>query len=177
MAAAQLGKQAGHREHAAFYLAWAHELQRRFQEVFWDEACGALFVSYSEAGVVRGVSPSHLWAVALAPALLKPEQGRRLLATLERELLTPTGLRMAPAEEASHAEWLGPWSAALLRAHGRDAASLARVEAMFRALHVRAPGTAWAEALPSREPVLAVAELLRAWIEDLERVPSDAAAV
>ncbi|MEO5989630.1 MAG: glycogen debranching enzyme N-terminal domain-containing protein [Candidatus Eisenbacteria bacterium] len=170
VAAAQLGKMAGHREHAAFYLAWAHELQRRFTEVFWDEACSALFVSLNGSGVVRGVSPSHLWAVALAPALLNLEQGQRLLGTLDRELFTPQGLRLAPGEEQVHAEWLGPWAAATLRAHGRNATSLARVHAMFQSLLARDSGAALAVNLPSREPVLAVAELLRAWIEDAERV-------
>lgn len=177
VAAAQLAKLAGHREHAAFYLAWAHELQRRFAEVFWDEACSALFVSSSDRGVVRGVSPSHLWAIALAPTLLAPEQGQRLLATLERELFTPRGLRLAPGEESVHAEWLGPWAAATLRVHGRSATSLSQVNAMFRALLAHEPQGPLVATLASRDPVLAVAELLRAWIEDAEHLTSEPVAV
>lgn len=173
VAAAQLGKQAGHREHAAFYLAWAHELQRRFTEVFWDEACSALFVSYSASGVVRGVTPSQLWAVALSPALLAPELGQRLLATLERELFTPLGLRTAPGEETVLAEWLGPWAAALLRTQGRGPATNARVEAMFAGLLSRGAGALSMDSMPTREPLLAVAELLRVWVEDVERLPSE----
>lgn len=173
VAGAQLGKLSGHREHAAFYLAWAHELQRRYTEVFWDEACSALFVSHNERGVVRGVSPSHLWAVALAPALLTQEQGLRLLATMDRELLTPQGMRLAPGEELVQAEWLGPWAAATLRAQGRNATSLAQVNALFQALLPREPGATLPATLSSREPLLAVAELLRAWIEDVEHTTGD----
>ena len=174
VAAAQLGKLAGHREHAAFYLAWAHELQRRFTEVFWDESCSALFVSYRESGVVRGVEPGHLWAVALSPSLLSPEYGQRLLATIDRELYTPAGLRAAPADDRVDAAWLGPWAAATLRASARSAASHARVNAMFRGLLARESGPALAGTLSTREPLLAVAELLRAWVEDLERSGGEA---
>lgn len=159
VALAQLAKRTGHREHAAFSLAWAHELQRRFVEVFWDERVGGLAISMGPAGLTRGVSPGALWAAALPPALLGPERARVLLATLERELGTPSGFRTRPDEGAPDAAWLGAWAAAHLRAHGRDAASAARVRARFARLAATLD-------VPSL-PAVTAGSLLVAWLEDV----------
>ncbi|MFN8589048.1 MAG: glycogen debranching enzyme N-terminal domain-containing protein [Candidatus Eisenbacteria bacterium] len=85
VAMAQLGKLLGRRENAAFYLAWAHDLQRRYCDTFWDDDAGCLFDAISAAGPVRGVAPDQLWAIALPPALLPAPLAGKLLVTLERE--------------------------------------------------------------------------------------------
>ena len=155
---AQLGKLLGRRENAAFYLAWAHELQRCFLARFWDEGAGALFESLGPAGPTRGVSPSQLLAVSLPPALLPPERAARLLATVERELLAPGGLRARPDESETDAAWLGPLASAVARARGRDGATMARLsERIARA------------ALAPPLDTLTASELLRAWVEEAER--------
>ena len=168
VAAAQLAKLAGHREHAAFYLAWAHELQRCYTDAFWDESCSALFVAHTESGRVRGVVPSHLFALSLAPSLLEPALGQRLLATIDRELRTPLGLRLAPGDEQVDASWLGTWASATLRVHGRSPAAVDRVDHALLAVRSRMGGPALATGRLSRHPVLAAAELLRAWVEDMD---------
>ena len=128
VAMSQLAKTVGRRENAAFYLAWGRELQRSFLDRFWDEPRGALFGSIAPDGTcTREISPSQLLAVTLPPMLLPPELAVRLVATVTRELFTPLGLRAWPDDESEpDAGWLGPWAAATLRAHGRDAASLER---------------------------------------------------
>jgi hypothetical protein len=158
VAMAQLGRLLGHREHAAFYLAWAHELQARFPDRFWDEAAGALFDVLTPEGPVRGVSPAQLLAVSLPPALLAPPHAQRLVATLERELLAPGGLRERPGEPDADAAWLGTWAAARMRAGSRDAASRAALAARFERV----------AASPPLDP-LGAAEVLRGWIEEGER--------
>ncbi len=164
VAMAQLGKLLGRRENAAFYLAWAHELQRRYLETFWDEPVGALFDALGPAGPVRGVSPAQLWAVSLPPSLLPPAHAARLLATLERELLGAAGLRERPDEGAGDPAWLGAWAAATARVHGRTSAALARIDArLARALREG-----------SLDPLVA-AETLRAWVEEADRADSLAA--
>ncbi len=155
VAMAQLGKLLGRRENSAFYLAWAHALQQRYPEIFWDATTNALFDAITPAGPVRGVSPSQLYAVSLPPSLLAPPQARELVATLERELLTPGGLRARPDEPAADAAWLGAWAAARGRAFGREGGERAAIARRFAAL---ASG-------PQADP-LASAELLRGWIED-----------
>jgi hypothetical protein len=159
VAMAQLGKLLGRRENAAFYLAWAHELQRCFGERFWDEHTGSLFESIGPDGPRRGVTPAQLLAVSLPPAILPPALAARLLATLERELLAPDGLRPRPDEPQVDAAWLGAWASATTRTRGRDAGTLARLSAMLTR----------AAAGPMLDP-LAAAEILRAWIEEADRM-------
>lgn len=155
VAMAQLGKLLGRRENAAFYLAWAHELQRRFPDAFVDEASGALFDALGPAGPLRAVSPEQLLAVSLPPGLLAPPLARRLVLAVERELLGTGGLRARPGDEAADPAWLGAWAAARMRAYGRTEDEQGRL-----ARHLaRVADAAWLDPL-------AAAELLRAWIED-----------
>jgi hypothetical protein len=100
-----------------------------------------------------------LLAVSLPPAFLPPALATRLLATLERELLAPGGLRARPDEPVADAAWLGAWAAAVTRTRGRDAETLARLSAQL----------ARAAAGPLLDP-LAAGEILRAWIEEADRV-------
>jgi hypothetical protein len=158
VAMAQLGKLLGKRENAAFYLAWAHELQRCMLERFWDDDAGALYESLDAHGATRGLSPSQLLAVSLPPALLPPDRSARLLATLERELLADAGLRARPDDALGDPAWLGAWAAAVARSRGRDATTMARVAERLRR----------AAAMPGLDP-LAAGELLRAWIEEAAR--------
>ena len=164
VAMAQLGKLLGRRENAAFYLAWAHELHRRYVDAFWDERTGALFECVTPGGRRRGLSPAQLLAVALPPALLPAANAQRLLATVERELLTAHGLRAAPEEAAADPSWLGVWAAAALRARGRDAAVRAVLERRLAVAAEAAPLSA-----------LTAAELLRGWLEECDRAEAAAA--
>jgi hypothetical protein len=189
VAMAQLSRQLSHRESGAFYLAWAREHQKRYADAFWDDESDCLFEALAPAGAVRALSPSQALAVSLPPALLPPERAARLVATLERELLTPWGLREAPGSERVSTAALGPFVAAYLRTHQRAAEAQARARGWITAArgagrdprHVPATlrvGADGALAGPVGDPAstLAAAELLRAWIEELERVGQPAAA-
>lgn len=188
VAMAQLSRIVGRKESGAFYLAWAHAHQRAFNEHLWDEACGCLTHARVGDFEVRGVSPSQLWALALTPSLLPPERAKRLLATIERELVAGGGLRVRPGEENVSVEWLGPWLSALLRTRGRGPATQARARARLDALAAalesapsnrspRLPATLGLDPGPFGEPApragefaspLAAAELLRVWIEEMD---------
>lgn len=166
VALAQLAKRTGHREHAAFSLAWAHELQRRYVEAFWDERTQGLVLALGARGRTRGVTPSALWAAALPPALLAPDRARALLATLERELGTARGFLPRPGEGEPDAAWLAPWAAAHQRASSRDARSTARVRERFDRLAERVDVQAM--------PAVTAGALLVAWIEDLDHASDPA---
>jgi len=169
VAMSQLAKVARRREHAAFYLAWARELQRSFADQFWDEAVGALHPWIGPGGVrARGVEPSQFLSVALPPPLLVPERAPILVATLTRELFDVRGLRPRPHDGSPDAGALAAWAAATLRAHGRDDASRARVTAAL------ARWSALGEPGVDRRPA-AAADLLRVWVEDLA-FPAEVAA-
>ncbi|MBI3538673.1 MAG: hypothetical protein HY076_00150, partial [Candidatus Eisenbacteria bacterium] len=194
VAAAQLGRLTGRKESGAFYLAWAREHQKRAVEAFWDEKRGCLFDSLTDAGPRAGIAPSQLLAVSLTPPLLPPPLAVRLVATLERELFTPLGLREASSASVAAPEWIGPFITATLRVYKRspgaqtkvrgwietlraelDRASTAHVPASFAAPRhgdaaARPRGGAptpgeW----PQPVSVLAAAELLRVWIEEIDR--------
>jgi hypothetical protein len=187
VAMAQLARVAGRRENSAFYLAWAREHQQRFNQVFWDDERGCLFEAVGAAGPVRGLAPSQLLAACLPPPLLAPERAARLVATVERELLTAWGLREAPGSEWISTAALGPFVTAYVRAHHRSAESLARSRGWIEAVLsvARAPGhvpgtlrlMAGATApVATGDPAstLAAAELLRVWIEELDHAPEPA---
>lgn len=162
VAMSQLAKVAGRREHAAFYLAWARELQRAYVDRFWDESSGCLFSEYGEHATLRGVAPSQLYAISLPPMLLPPELAVRLVDTVTRELFTPRGLRPRAGDGTPEPSWLGPWASAMLRAHARDAGTGAHVRAALGAYADLGEGAA-AE-LTAR----GAADLLRAWVEELD---------
>lgn len=197
VATAQLARLAGRKESSAFYLAWAREHQTRVVETLWDEKRGCLVEALTPAGPRRGLSPSQLLAVSLSPSLLPAEHAARLVGTIERELFTPLGLRPAAGATTASPAWLGPFIAAHLRVHQRGAEAQARAHGWIETLRahldersavhvpeaIAAPrrGDAAARrtttavtAPPSPASVLAAAELLRVWIEELDHAEAPA---
>jgi hypothetical protein len=184
IALSQLARHAGRKESAAFHLAWAREQQRRFVERFWDESAGCLHEAIRGDDPVRGLEPAQLWAAALSPPLLPEPLALTLVETVERELVTPFGLRGRPKANTVEPQWLGPFVAAELRARGPAAMNSARLhlEPMLAALEatgfamfpdvVRLPEAGAEPALqaaPGAHVVspLAAAELLRTLIEQV----------
>lgn len=184
VAMAQLARTLSRRETAAFYLAWAHEHRQRFLAAFWDEPGGCLVESLGPAGPVRGLSATQALAVGLPPSLLEPEPAARLVDTLERELVTPWGLRESPGAGVVSTTALGLFVPAWLRVRGRDGGAQERARgwltAALRAGPVPGQVPAWLRLGPDGASVaesgppasaLAAAELLRVWIEELEHAP------
>jgi hypothetical protein len=179
IAMAQLARSAGRRESAAFYLAWARDHQTRFNDRLWNEAEGTL----------RDSAPDALLVASLAPSVLPHERAQRMLARIERERFTPFGLRERAGTTRAGSEWLGPFLLGHLLAHQRSDEARARVRWWISPLEEwierGAPGIpsavetgAGAEVAPqvAGDPlsVLAAADLLRLWIEELDH-PAPAA--
>ena len=195
VATAQLARLTGRKESGAFYLAWAREHQSRVIETLWDEERGCLLEALTPAGPRPGLAPSQLLAVSLSPPLLTGERAARLVATVERELFTPLGLRATPEATQVAPGWLGPFMTAHLRVHQRGAEAQARVRGWLdtlrealdarTAVHVpeaiaaprrgdAAAPRAPAAAEPAPASVLAAAELLRVWVEDVDHAEAPA---
>ena len=86
-------------ERAAYYAALAARARVRFLEVFWNEAEGCLYDVMTNAGPDRSIRPNQIFAVSLPYPLLSHDQALRLLEVVERELVTPYGLRtLAPRD-------------------------------------------------------------------------------
>lgn len=181
VAMAKLARLAARPEHAAFYLAWAREHRQRFVERFWDETRGALHDRIEDGIAVPGLTPSQLLAVSLSPALLDPPLAARLVERVEAKLATPHGLLESPGSDRVRPEWLAHLATATLRVRGRAPEHQARIAGWFDALRLArergVDGTLperWrllpdGAALPEGEPVsiLACAETLRTWIEEI----------
>jgi hypothetical protein len=197
VAAAQLARLAGRKESGAFYLAWAREHQSRVLAALWDERRGCLAESLTAAGARPGLSPSQILAVSLSPPLLPAAQAARLVATVERELFTPLGLRPSAGAATVSPAWLGPFITAHLRVHGRRAEAHSRAHGWLETLRatldarsavhvpeaIAAPRrgdaavrrrAADAGAPPAPASVLAAAELLRAWVEEMDHADAPA---
>jgi glycogen debranching enzyme-like protein/amylo-alpha-1,6-glucosidase len=168
-AMSQLAKLMKRRENAAFYMAWARELQRAYADRFWDEQGSCLYDEVAAEGPLRSLSPSQLYAVALPPVLLTPDLALRLVDTVTRELFDARGLRPRPGDGAPDPVWLGPWAAATLRSHGRDRMAGRRVRAALE--QYARIGEADALELDAR----AAAELVRTWVEEIDHAAPSAA--
>jgi len=96
---AELEELAGESPAAASLRGRARKGRRRFVELFWNEDRGCLFDVVD--GEVRDASlrPNQILALALPFPVLDRPRSLRLLAAVEKELLTPFGLRsLGPAE-------------------------------------------------------------------------------
>jgi hypothetical protein len=204
VAMAQLARLIGRKESGAFYLAWAREHQKQFNDGLWDEARGCLYEGLSARGPVVGLSASQLLAVSLSPPVLQTDCGERLVATIERALVTPLGVRERADAAVASPAWLGHYITACLRvrkrtpacqreAHERLAALqrgseplLGRLPAAFEAPFAPAAkgrarnghdaphtngdaGYGRIAAGTDTSSVLAAAEVLRVWIEEIDR--------
>ena len=82
--------------HKDFYAALADSTRAAFQERFWNGSQNCLFDlvdSGSSPGDDASIRPNQVFAVSLPHKLFGPETARQILAVVERELLTPFGLR------------------------------------------------------------------------------------
>src|SRR5262249_40953298 len=111
-----------------------------------------------------------------------PEPAKRLVETIHRELFTPWGLRERPGDTRVSPAWLGPVTTAGLRVHQRSPEAQAQARARLsgpaapaappaprtpEAFDVRAGVPVPAEGADPMD-VLASAELLRTWIEEVD---------
>jgi len=112
-----------------------------FNRLFWNEKAGCLFDVVGSAGPDASIRPNQVFAISLPYPILEPEKSPSVLEVVERELLTPYGLRtLSPGDErymghyaggpgardrAYHQgtvwPWLlGPFITAYLKVHGES---------------------------------------------------------
>ncbi|MBS1854178.1 MAG: glycogen debranching enzyme family protein [Acidobacteria bacterium] len=118
----------------------ASRAREAFRDQFWNAAAGCLYdVVGGGAAPDASLRPNQIFAASLPYSMLDAEQARAVVAAVERELLTPMGLRtLAPGDPKYRARyqggvverdsayhqgtvwpWLmGPFVAAYIRVHG-----------------------------------------------------------
>ena len=90
------------------YSAEAERARESFNASFWNEAAGCLYDVVMPEGPDAKVRPNQVFAVSLRPELLPEERAASVVAALERELLTPYGLRsLSPNDPAYCATYGG----------------------------------------------------------------------
>ena len=144
--------------------ALAELARASFHGLFWNEAGNCLFDYINPAGEPdAAVRPNQIFALSLPYPIITGSRGRSIVEIVERELLTPYGLRSlsprhpdyrARYEGDSYARdtayhqgtvwaWLiGPFITAYLRVHGRTPASLAQARLYLQSFreHLREAG-------------------------------------
>src|SRR5215208_291033 len=84
------------------YADMADKARTSFNRMFWNEEAGCLYDVIN--GEVRDASirPNQVLAVSLTNSMVTSKRARSILSTVERELLTPRGLRTLSPTDANY---------------------------------------------------------------------------
>jgi len=81
----------------------AERAQKSFNEKFWDAEKSCLFDVVGEAGVDSSLRPNQVFAVALDFVMLDDVKSEKVVDVVQRELLTPYGLRTLARNDSRYA--------------------------------------------------------------------------
>jgi predicted glycogen debranching enzyme len=82
--------------------AIADKLKSNFEAVFWNEQLGYLNDVAGDGGDDASLRPNQVFAISLHHPLLTGERAHRVIAAVERDLLTPVGLRTLSPHDAHY---------------------------------------------------------------------------
>ncbi len=86
----------------------AARAKRSFNEQFWNDATGCLYDVVEGESRDGSIRPNQIFAVSLPHTMLTKARARQVVAVVERDLLTPVGLRsLAPADAQYCARYAG----------------------------------------------------------------------
>jgi predicted glycogen debranching enzyme len=126
-----------------------------FNLVFWNQDAGCLYDVVNGGPPDGSIRPNQIFAVSLHHSMLSPERGRAVVETVERELLTPVGLRTLSSADPRYRStyegnqysrdsayhqgtvwpWLlGPFVSAYVRVNDGTAQSRARAHELLRGI-------------------------------------------
>ena len=146
----ELAARFGDERQRALYQEMAERARESFNSNFWNEEAGSLFDVVDDDGKDASIRPNQIIAASLRHSMLSKERALRMLETVERELLTPYGLRSLSPRDASYCPryagdslsrdgayhqgtvwaWLiGPFVTAYMRVHDRSPEALGRARA------------------------------------------------
>jgi predicted glycogen debranching enzyme len=96
----------------AKYRAMAARAKRSFNQTFWNEETGCLYDVVDGECRDGSIRPNQIFAVSLRHTMLSRERAKRVVEVVERELLTPYGLRsLSASDPAYRPRYEGdPWS-------------------------------------------------------------------
>lgn len=75
------------------YQAMAARARKSFNEQFWNEKADCLYDVVNGEDRDASIRPNQIFAISLTHSIVSKSRGKRILRVVERELLTPRGLR------------------------------------------------------------------------------------
>ncbi|HEX4604358.1 MAG TPA: amylo-alpha-1,6-glucosidase [Candidatus Angelobacter sp.] len=151
----ELAERFGDADRQKKYSDLASRASAAFNRVFWNNNAGCLYDVVNGGAPDASMRPNQIFAVSLHYSMLPQERARAVVETVERELLTPVGLRtLSPADpryrpryegnqfsrdSAYHQgtvwPWLlGPFVSAYVRINGGTAEARARAHGLLRGI-------------------------------------------
>ncbi len=143
-----LARRYGHPADSRHYRAVADRARNSFLQIFWNPAGGCLYDVVDGEARDASMRPNQIFAVSLFHQMLPPEKAKAVVDAVERQLLTPYGLRsLAPGDpryrgryegdparrDSSYHQgtvwpWLmGPFTSAYLYVNGQSSEAQAQV--------------------------------------------------
>ena len=134
---------------AAICTEWSRKIAGHFADAFWNESENCLYDCIDDDAKDGAIRPNQIFAVSLPHHLLNAGQQKSVVEVVQRELLTPVGLRsLSPRDSRYRAhyegdQWsrdsayhqgtvwgwlLGPFLEAYLSVHGETDESKAQVQ-------------------------------------------------
>ena len=158
-----------------FLRALAEEARASFAAKFWNADSGCLFDVINEEHRDGAIRTNQIFAVSLHHRMLPPDKERQVVEVVERELLTPLGLRSLSPHDANYRPhykggvgerdsayhqgtvwpWLmGPFISAYLKTHDRSAEAKEQAAAWLQAFdeHLRTAGLGHISEIADAEP-------------------------
>jgi predicted glycogen debranching enzyme len=81
------------------YGAMADKARASFNDLFWNEQIGCLYDVINDETRDASIRPNQVIAISLTNTMLTHERAASILSVIERELLTPRGLRtLSPSD-------------------------------------------------------------------------------
>lgn len=145
----------GDEERRKKYSSLASLASWTFNRVFWNKDARCLYDVVNGGPPDGSIRPNQIFAVSLHYSMLSPERARAVVETVERELLTPVGLRtLNPSDSRYRATYegnqysrdsayhqgtvwpwlLGPFASAYVKVNSGTPQSRARAHDLLRGL-------------------------------------------
>lgn len=84
------------------YSAMADKASASFNQVFWNEKAGCLYDVVNGDGRDASIRPNQVIAISLTNSMLTKDRAASVLRVVERELLTPRGLRTLSSQDPNY---------------------------------------------------------------------------
>lgn len=89
----ELATKFGDSSKAACFAQMAEQAKQNFKLQFWNESAACLYDVVDGDARDSSIRPNQIFAASLTHSMLDDDQGRQVVEAVERELLTPVGLR------------------------------------------------------------------------------------